>query len=530
MSPSSLDAYRAKRRPGVTPEPVPPKTAAGRRGRRGARPQTAARRFVVQEHHARALHWDFRLAHEGVLVSWALPKGLPADPAKNHLAVHTEDHPLEYFDFEGEIPPGEYGGGRVVIWDRGHYDCEKWCEREVIVVLHGTRASGRFVLFRTDRRDGSSRTGRREQWMIHRMDPAPEDWEPMPPLVRPMLCRTGDLSSRDEAWAYEFKWDGVRAVVYVEDGRVRITSRNDLDVTVSYPELRGLGEALGSRPAILDGEIIALDPDGKPSFGMLQRRMHVREAARARRLAAQVPATFLAFDVLYLDGHRTTGLPYDERRSLLESLGLEGPAWATPPAFPAGPGADVLRAARERGLEGVVAKRRDSPYLPGRRSDSWVKVKIFRTQEVVIGGWTPGQGRRGGTIGALLLGIPGEGGLTYAGKVGTGFTEQLLADLAHRLRPLVRKRCPFAGRLPEAQVAGAVWVRPSLVGEVRYGEWTSEGRLRHPSWRGLRPDKDPSEVAVEPGWAPRPRTARDRAGGRRPGNGRGAAEGQDRPK
>ncbi len=501
MSPPSLDAYRAKRRPGITPEPMPaePGPAAGRRGRRGGRLGVGtAGRFVVQEHHARALHWDFRLERDGALVSWALPKGLPDDPAKNHLAVHTEDHPLEYYGFEGEIPAGEYGGGRVVIWDRGTYDCEKWGEREVIVVLHGVRVAGRFALFRTDRPDGSSRGGRREQWMIHRMGPGPEDWEPMPPLVRPMLCRTGDLPLRDEAWAYEFKWDGVRAVVHVEGGRVRITSRNDLDVTVSYPELRGLGEALGSRPAILDGEIIALDPDGKPSFGILQRRMHVGEAARARRLAAQVPATFLAFDVLYLDGRRTTVLPYDERRSLLESLHLEGPAWATPPAFPGGPGADVLRAATERGLEGVVAKRRDSPYLPGRRSDSWVKVKNFRTQEVVIGGWTPGQGRRAGTIGALLVGIPSEDGLSYAGKVGTGFTDQFLADLAARLRRLVRKRCPFVGGVPEAQVAGAVWVRPSLVGEVRYSEWTGDGRLRHPSWRGLRPDKDPSEVAVEP--------------------------------
>jgi len=503
VSASSLDTYRAKRRAGATPEPIPGDDRARPRRRRAKGPAAAdEQRFVIQEHHARSLHWDFRLERDGVLVSWALPKGLPVDPKQNHLAVHTEDHPLEYLGFEGEIPAGEYGGGRVTIWDRGTYECEKWSDREVIVVLRGATAAGRYVLFRTDRAGKGSSAGRGEQWMIHRMDPAPTDWEPMPALVRPMLCQTGDLPTPDGEWSFEFKWDGVRAIVYVGGGRVRIVSRNDLDVTVSYPELRGLGEALGSRPAVLDGEIIALDADGRPSFGMLQRRMHVSEAARARRLATQVPATYLVFDLLYLDGHRTTGLTYDERRSLLESLDLEGPAWATPPAFPGGPGADVLRAARERGLEGVVAKRRDAPYEPGRRSDRWIKVKNFRTQEVVIGGWTPGRGRRGGTIGALLLGIPSPSGLAYVGKVGTGFTDQTLAELVTRLRPLARKTSPFVGPLPEAQVAGAVWVRPSLVGEVQFGEWTGDGRLRHPSWRGLRPDKAPLEVVVEPGGSP----------------------------
>jgi bifunctional non-homologous end joining protein LigD len=503
MSPPSLDTSRARRPPGATSEPTPAPPAAGsvRPARRTSSPAASESggRFVVQEHHARALHWDFRLERDGVLVSWALPKGLPTDPTRNHLAVRTEDHPLEYYDFEGEIPAGQYGAGQVTIWDRGRYDCEKWQEREIMVVLHGHRAVGRYVLFRTDRPGGHGRTGHvsEEQWMVHRMDPVPGSGEPMPELVRPMLCRTGHLPVPDEDWAFEFKWDGVRAILYVEEGRVRITSRNDLDVTSSYPELRALGEALGSRPAILDGEIIALDARGRPSFGTLQRRMHVAPS-RARRLASQVPATFMVFDVLYLDGRSTMDLPYEERRSLLESLQLDGASWTTPPTFLGGPGAHVLEAARQRGLEGVVAKRRDSPYLPGRRSDRWIKVKNFRTQEVVIGGWTPGRGRRAGTLGALLLGIPSEGGLVYVGKVGTGFTDELLAELAARLRPLARKRSPFVGRLPLAHADGAVWVRPSLVGEVRYSEWTSDGRLRHPSWRGLRPDKDPAEIRAEP--------------------------------
>ncbi len=512
VSADKLDPYRAKRRATKTPEPVPPK---GRRGAPGARTKRGEKKqrsagdamFVIQEHHARALHWDFRLERDGVLVSWAVPKGLPLDPGRNHLAVHTEDHPLEYSDFEGDIPAGEYGGGSVKLWDRGRYECEKWTEREVMVVLHGERVQGRYVLFSTARASGaagrsddvgSSARGAKDNWMIHRMDPAPESWEGLPELVRPMLCRTGPLPADDGDWAYEFKWDGVRAMLYVEGGRVRIVSRNDHDVSVAYPEVRALGEALGSRQAVLDGEIVALDDRGRPSFGVLQQRIHINEAARARRLAEQVPATFMAFDVVHLDGRPTIGLPYDERRRLLEALGLDGPHWHIPPAFTDVAGSDVMAAAVERGLEGVVAKRRSSTYVPGRRTDAWVKVKHFCTQEVVIGGWTPGRGRRGGGIGALLLGIPGDDGLVYVGKVGTGFSDEALDDLARRLGRLGRVTSPFVGPLPRAQVAGATWVRPALVGEVRFGEWTADGRLRHPTWRGLRPDKSPAQVVREP--------------------------------
>ena len=509
MPDSKLDRYRAKRDPARTPEPVPGPEETGRSGStsgRGRRPGPPARtprtapagpRFVIQEHHARALHWDFRLERDGVLVSWALPKGLPTDPGQNHLAVPTEDHPLEYADFAGEIPAGEYGGGTVTIWDHGTYDCEKWRAGEVIVVLHGTRAEGRYALFSTARGSRGSGSGSRPQWMIHRMDPVPADWEPLPQLVRPMLCRIGDLPAEDDGWAYEFKWDGVRAVAYVDGGRVRLVSRNDRDVTVSYPEIRGLGEALGSRPAVLDGELVALDERGRPSFGQLQTRMHVADAARARRLVDTVPVTYLLFDVMHLDGHPTVDLPYDERRRLLESLALAGDHWATPPAFVDTPGSAVLDAARDQGLEGVVAKRRDGTYQPGRRSAQWLKVKVVATQEVVIGGTSPGRGRRSGAIGALLLGLPGPDGLAYVGKVGTGFTDAALEDLGRRLDPLRSATSPFTGRLPAAQVAGASWVRPELVGEVSFGEWTREGRLRHPVWRGLRPDKSPSEVLPE---------------------------------
>jgi len=478
-------------------EPAGKKTLATRAaGRSTARGKNAEGSFVIQEHHARALHWDFRLERDGVLVSWALPKGIPLDPKQNHLAVHTEDHPLEYAAFAGEIPAGEYGGGTVTIWDRGRYECEKWTDREVMVVLHGSRVEGRYVLFSTAG-SGRGRVRGPNSWMIHRMDPAPPKWSPLPELIRPMLCDPGRLPRSDVGWAYEFKWDGVRAITYVDGGRLRILSRNDRVVTASYPELQALGEALGSRQVVLDGEIAAIDDAGRPSFVRLQQRMHVLDVNRARRLASEVPVTYMIFDVLHLDGRSTLSLTYDERRKLLASLHLAGPHWAVPPAFTDASGSDVLHAAAEAGMEGVVAKRRDSKYEPGRRSPNWVKVKQFRAQEIVIGGFTPGKGNREGEIGALLMGLPSPEGLVYAGKVGTGFTEETLRELRHELDGLRRSTSPFVGELPKAQVVGATWVEPTLVGEVRYGEWTADGRLRHPSWRGLRPDKNPDEVVKE---------------------------------
>jgi bifunctional non-homologous end joining protein LigD len=479
--PDKLTTYRGKRDPGKTPEPVPAT---------GPLPQGNDDTFVIQEHHARRLHWDFRLERDGVLVSWAVPKGLPPDPDRNHLAVHTEDHPLEYASFEGEIPQGEYGGGKVIIWDRGTYETEKWTDREVMVVLHGGRVSGRYVLFRT------GFGGDDRNWMIHRMDPpADPDWRPLPELIRSMLAVPGSLPSpsEDDRWGYEMKWDGVRAVVYAEGGQVRVMSRNDRDITETYPELRALGPALGSRQCILDGEIVRFGDDGRASFAALQPRMHVTKPAQVRRLAEQMPVVYLAFDLLHLDGRSTLDLPYRDRRELLESLELAGRSWQTPPYFP-GSGAAAMQVSRDQGLEGIVAKRLESRYEPGRRSGSWVKVKTFRTQEVVIGGWKPGSGRREGGVGSLLLGVNTDDGLVYAGKVGTGFTQQMLDDLGRMLRPLERKTSPFAGEVPRDVARDAHWVTPRLVGEVEFAEWTRDGRLRAPSWRGLRADKDPAEV------------------------------------
>jgi bifunctional non-homologous end joining protein LigD len=273
-------------------------------------------------------------------------------------------------------------------------------------------------------------------------------------------------------------------------------TRNDRDVTVTYPELGEVARALATHDAILDGEIVALE-DGRPSFGLLQQRMHVVKPAQVRTLMAKVPVVYFLFDLLWLDGTDLTGLPYDQRRAKLESLGIDRRSVQVPPAFQ-GNGPDSLRVSRETGLEGVIAKLRRSRYEPGRRSQSWIKVKNLLTQEVVIGGWRPGEGRRHGGIGSLLLGIPDEdGNLVYAGHVGTGFTQAMLDDLAARLNRLARKTSPFSAPLPRADARDAHWVTPNLVGEVVFGQWTKDGRMRQPSWRGLRPDKSPSDVVRE---------------------------------
>ena len=279
------------------------------------------------------------------------------DPKNNHLAVHTEDHPLEYASFEGGIPTGEYGGGKVILWDHGDYETEKWVEDEVKVVLHGTKVSGRYVLIRTGGKN----------WLMHRMEPpALHDWQPLPQLIKPMLASPGMLppASDDEAWAYEMKWDGVRALVYVDGGRARVLTRNDREVGRTYPELSQMAASLGSRQVVLDGEIVAIDEHGRPSFGQLQRRMHVTSPSQIRELAKRVPVNYFAFDLLHLDGRPLLDADYEQRRELLEGLALQGPRWAVPPAF-VGDGAAAVAASQAQGLEGVVAKRRSSATSRG---------------------------------------------------------------------------------------------------------------------------------------------------------------------
>jgi bifunctional non-homologous end joining protein LigD len=461
-----LGAYRKKRNLDATPEP-------------------GGRRFVVQEHHARRLHWDLRLEHEGVLASWALPRGVPDHPDENRLAVRTEDHPLEYLEFEGEIPKGEYGAGTMTVWDRGTYEAEKFREDEVIAVFHGERLRGRYALFRT----------RGDDWLIHRMDPPErEGYVPMPERLEPMLARTGPLPRDEENYGFEVKWDGIRALLYCDHGHLRLQGRNFSDFTPRYPELRELAGELGARRVILDGEVVALGDDGRPSFERLQTRMHLASDSAVRRRMRDVPVTFVIFDLLYLDGHSTLPLSYEERRDLLGRLELEGPAWRTP-AYHSGEGRALLDATAELGVEGIVAKRLDCPYEPGRRSGGWVKVKNVTTQDVVIGGWTPGAGGRSGRLGALAVGVMDDERLVYAGKVGTGFTESTLNMVQRELDRRARTDSPFHGRQPPRDTR---FVEPELVAAVEFREWTSSGTLRAPSFKGLRPDKDPSEAVREP--------------------------------
>lgn len=475
-----LGEYRKKRDPSRTPEPVPADEAL---------PKGNDDTFVIQEHHARRLHWDVRLERGGVLVSWAVPKGLPTVPGDIRLAVHTEDHPMEYATFSGEIPRGEYGGGRMFIWDRGRYETVKWSDREVAVVFDGGRIKGKYTFFRSGR-DG-------KDWMVRRSDaPMRPDWEPLPESIDPMLATPGTLppATEDEEWAYEFKWDGVRALARVQSGRLQLYARKGNDITVTYPELRALGEELGSTEVWLDGEIVALE-DGRPSFPALQNRMHVSVDRLARRLATEIPVTYLVFDVLHLEGRSCLDLPYSDRRRLLEGLELAGPNWHVSPSYP-GEGAAVVEAANEQRLEGVIAKRLTSRYLPGRRTPDWVKITDVQAVEVIIGGWRPGEGRRSDTLGSLMVGVPTEDGLHYVGQVGTGFTEDVLQSLYKRLLRLERKTSPFHNEVPRERARGGRWVRPSLVGEVVFRNWTPDGRLRAPSWRGLRADKDPEDLEI----------------------------------
>ncbi|WP_230401858.1 ATP-dependent DNA ligase [Sanguibacter suaedae] len=490
-----LAVYRSKRDASRTPEPVPDRVAP---------PSSSAPVFVIQEHHARRLHFDLRLERDGVLVSWALPRGEPTDPARNHLAVRTEDHPLEYATFAGTIPRGEYGAGEMTVWDHGTYETHTWRDDEVVVTL---RSDGSAGTDRGTRRLALVRTGSDtspDSWLAHRTKDARRAPAARVPALSPMLATAGTSRDVDAAspWAFEMKWDGIRAVVTVEDGRVRLTSRNGLDLTRSFPELAAVA-GLVDGDAVLDGEVVALD-GGRPDFGLLQTRIHLSEPAEVAAAQARQAVDLMVFDVLDHRGRRVTGEPYDARRELLARVVTEGGPVHVPPAFEADAGPDVLRlvteamsSSRELGLEGVVAKRRDSTYRPGRRARSWIKLKHERAQEVVVVGWRPGRGERTGRLGSLLVAVPGDdGALRYAGRVGSGLSDRTLdrlaADLGRRARP-----SPPLDDVPSADASDACWVTADLVGEITFAGWTATGRLRHPVWGGWRPDKGPADVRRE---------------------------------
>ncbi|MFK0010084.1 ATP-dependent DNA ligase [Paenarthrobacter sp. NPDC090520] len=517
-----LAKYVGMRDPSKTPEPFPASsvsssgtaTASSDQPRPGD-PAPPGGIFVIQEHHARRYHLDFRLEHDGVLVSWALPRGVPDTPDRNNLAVHTEDHPMDYANFAGVIPKGEYGGGTVSIWDRGEFTCEKWRDgKEVIATLTGEPGGGlggtkRFALINTG-----------DRWLIHLMKeqpggrkkaaaPAPDgkaavdakpptavEPEPMPGYT-PMLASagtTGELSGGD--WLYELKWDGIRAIITGTEGRIRLMSRNGNDLTAAYPELTDRS-CWPDGDFVADGEIVAFGKGGKPDFGRLQQRMNLVKAADIERARASVPVQLMLFDLLYHRGADLSRLPFRERREHLSSFVdrlSEGYPLRVSEVLDHDVD-DLLAVAAELGLEGVMAKKADSRYTVGRRSRSWIKLKLERSQEVVVGGWRPGAGARSGTFGSLLLGIPDGGKLRYVGRVGSGFSDWQLKDILGKLQPRATKDSPFLD-IPREDAAGATWVEPDLVAEVTFGEWTGPGRLRHPVWKGWRPDKSPSDVTL----------------------------------
>jgi bifunctional non-homologous end joining protein LigD len=320
-----------------------------------------------------------------------------------------------------------------------------------------------------------------------------------PAGLLPMLATSGVLPATDTGWAYEMKWDGLRALAFVNGDQARLTSRTARDITFVYPELAGLATAVGADQAVLDGEIVVLTGDSRPDFEALQQRMNISTAAQAKALAPQVPVSYLAFDLLWLNGRPLLDEPYTRRRELLDSLSLDGRRWQVPPAFIGENAADIQAVSRQQHLEGVMAKRLGSRYEPGRRTTAWRKIKNVRRQEVVIGGWKPGEGGRAGWIGSLLVGVHDEdGALVYSGHVGTGFTQQTLRMLGERLAPLHRDASPFAHTIPAEDARFARWVEPELVAEVEFADWTKSGRLRAPAYKGLRNDKDPVEVIREP--------------------------------
>ena len=488
---ASLDEYRRKRDRRRTPEPfegeVDPERTAG-----------DAPVFVIQEHHARRLHYDFRLARRGVLVSWAVPKNLPTAPRERRLAVNTEDHPLGYETFEGTIPRGEYGAGTVTVWDRGTYDCEKWDDDEIIVRLHGDRVSGRYVLVRT--------SAENRQWIVQYMrdqspaaggvdEPAPviegpgSDRPAAPPL--PMIPTAADVTGLpDEKWVFEGKWDGYRVTVSTNGEHARMVSRNGNAMDWLTDGFPALGPALG-RPAVLDGELVVLDSAGVPDFAAL-----ARQAGAEGTDASTAPVHLFAFDVLELDGVDLRPQPWTRRREVLDLLAprlVEVPRVHVPGVLD-GPGDRALAEAEEFGWEGVVAKRRDSRYESGRRTQSWLKQKLLTTTDAVVGGWRPGRGGLAGGLGSLLLGLPTGTGLTYIGRVGTGFTDRQRRAVLDELEPLRRKSSPFVGELASDIRRDANWVLPRLVVEVRHQGFTDDGHMRQPVWRDVRRDKLPGDL------------------------------------
>ncbi|HXL21676.1 MAG TPA: DNA ligase D [Candidatus Dormibacteraeota bacterium] len=518
-----LEEYQKKRRFDRTPEP-PGKDAS---------PQTD-HTFVVQKHAARRLHYDFRLAINGTLVSWPVPKGPSMNPADKRLAVQTEDHPLEYAGFEGKIPEGSYGAGTVMVWDRGTYAVEGTASAseqlrrgEIKFTLNGEKLRGSFVLVKLkhsekgnewlmikhkdaaadpawniDDHDGSVLTGRTLE-EIKDEQPPKRTAIPirvselhgarkaaMPARVEPMLATLTERPFSDPHWLYEIKWDGVRALSWVKDGKLAMRSRNAIDITARYPELALLPQSLSAHQAILDGEIVALDARGHSDFGLLQQRMHVR--APAPNLLSSVPVVYYLFDILYCDGYDLRDAPLLERKQLLQRL-LHATDRFRYSDHQLEQGKELFELAKQQGLEGIVAKRIDSRYVSD-RSPNWAKLKVTQTLDAVVAGWTAAR-TPGIPFGSLLLGLYKERTLQFIGHVGTGFDATTYKGIAAQLKELAATKPPF-DRIPETNES-ASWISPSLVARVKFSGWTQEHALRHPVFLALREDVRPEDCKWE---------------------------------
>jgi bifunctional non-homologous end joining protein LigD len=516
----ALDTYRGKRKFGETPEPAPAPVRAGR-----------GDTFVVQQHDATRLHWDFRLEIDGVLASWAVPKGPSLNPADKRLAVETEDHPLEYASFEGVIPKGNYGAGPVQVWDCGTYEMEGGLAAseqrrrgELKFRLHGRKLRGSFALVHTGKRATEPKD--RKNWLLIKHADASADpgwnigaldWSAltgrtiqeiadglpghastaadlpgarkarMPAEAEPALATLIDKPFTDPGWIFELKWDGMRVLARIRDGKAELRSRTGRIVTAQFPELAALPARIAAAEALLDGEVVVLDEEGRPDFSRLQRRMGVERPAAA--LVAEAPALYYVFDLLHADGYDLRATPLLERKDFLRRMLLpEDPLRYS--SHVTGDGEALYKMAREKGLEGIVGKQARSVYPTG-RSAQWVKLKTTSEVDAVVGGFTAPRGGRE-HFGALLVGLHDGARLRFVGGVGTGFDQKTQAEVARQLQPLIAEKMPFAER--PATREKARWVAPKMVARVRFAGWTPERHLRAPVFVGLRPGVDPKEA------------------------------------
>jgi bifunctional non-homologous end joining protein LigD len=469
----SLKDYERKRTRGKTPEPF----AQGRRGKRPI--------FVVQRHDARRLHYDFRLERDGVLASWAVPKGVPLEPGTQALAVHVEDHPLSYASFEGEIPQGNYGAGTVEIWDEGTYELvEEKPNGGLTVRLQGKKLEGTWTLV------PAKLSGDPKNWLLVRKKEDASDTVSQARSRRayaPMLATLAEGVPAGEGWLHEVKWDGFRAIATMRGGEVELRSRNDKGLNDRFPTVvRALERALRTPDCVLDGEVVAVGKDGRATFSAMQQGKE------------GTTYLYVAFDVLEVEGEPLVGQPLTERRERLRKL-IDPRRGAVQISDAFDDGEALYRAAEEQRFEGIVSKRADSKYEPGRRSRSWLKVKTHGRQELVVAGYTKGQGRRSGRFGSLVLAVNEGGELRWAGNVGTGFDDAEIARVLALLEPLRRDESPFPQppKMPRVRRGDVVWVEPRMVAEVRFAEWTHDGRLRAPVYEGIREDKEAVEVRRE---------------------------------